>query len=65
MAFKPPECARMHLRAVKFSKLVVGRAVGTPYGRNSAQWSPPALLISTATSYQKENPALSPDFFQC
>ena len=72
LAFKPPECTRMHLRAVKFSKLVLGHAVGAPhgrdgapygrdgapYGRDSAHWSPPALLIVDCNFLSKGKPCL-------
>ena len=55
----------MHPRAVKFSKFsgepspqtaLGGHTIGTPYGCYCTHWSLPALLMSTAFSYQKENP---------
>ena len=59
--FKRPECTLEQLNFQNFRGSMppdplVGRTVAAPYGRYHAHSSPSALLTSTATSFQKENP---------
>ena len=47
---------KMFLGSMPPDPSVVGRAICVPYGWCRAHWSPPVLLMSTATSFQKEYP---------